>query len=69
MEIPNGVTINPAAETAAAAAVRKVGADQKDQVATKQTAQALDHAKKGERGGRSAERREDGRGLQLDIRA
>jgi len=69
MEIPSGVTINPAAETVAATAIRKVGADQKDQVATKQTAQALDHAKKGERGGHSAERREDGRGLQLDIRA
>jgi hypothetical protein len=69
MEIPGGVAINPAAETLAATAVRRVGADQKDQVATKQTAQALDQGKKGERGGRSAERREEGRGLQLDIRA
>ena len=69
MEIPSGVTINPAAETAAATAVRRVASDQKDQVATKQTAQALDQSKKGERGGRSAERREEGRGLQLDIRA
>jgi hypothetical protein len=68
MEIASGSAVNPAAEIAAAAHARKT-ADTKDQTAAKLTAQALDPAKMTDRNARAAERRQEGRGRQLDIRA
>jgi hypothetical protein len=68
MDIPGSIPVNPAAETAMAAQARKV-AGPREHAALKQTQQALDPARKGRRSSRSAERREDGRGLNLDIRA
>jgi len=68
MDIPSGSAVNPAAESAAAAQARKVPGP-REHAPSKQTLQALDPAKKGARGSRAAERREDGRGLNLDIRA
>ncbi len=68
MDIPSGSAVNPVAEQAAAAHARKATGP-REQAGSKQMRQALDPARKGDRGGRAAERREDGRGLNLDIRA
>jgi hypothetical protein len=51
------------------AAQARKAAGPREHAALKQTQQALDPARKGRRSSRSAERREDGRGLNLDIRA
>ncbi len=68
MDFPGGVAVNPAAESAAANVARRMtGA--KEQATTKQMHQALDPSKRSERQSRAAERREEGRGLRLDIRA
>ena len=67
MDIPSGSAVNPVAESAASALARKVGP--KEHASPKQTMQALDPAKKSDRGSRAAERREEGRGLKLDLRA
>jgi len=67
MDIPSGGAVNPAAEAAAASIARRAtGA--KEPAAAKQMHQALDPSKKSERHNRAAERREEGRGLRLDIR-
>jgi len=67
MDIPGTGAVNPAAETVASAHARKAGP--RDQASSKQTMQALDPAKKSERGSRAAGRRGDGRGLNLDLSA
>lgn len=68
MDIPSGGAVNPAVEAAAANVSRRMtGA--KEQATAKQMHEALDPSKKSERHGRAAERREEGRGLRLDIRA
>jgi hypothetical protein len=63
----SSMAVNPVAESAAASVTRK--ASTLKESPAKQTQQALDPSKKGERQNRAAERREEGRGLRLDIRA
>lgn len=69
MDIPGGMPLNPAAETAMAATARKATGPKEEQAASKQTHDALDPARRHEGSRRAAERREEGRGLKLDIRA
>jgi len=61
------MAVNPAAESAAANVARRTTGPKEPPAKVMQ--QALDPSRKGERHNRAAERREDGRGLRLDIRA